>query len=99
MSIQTNGDHVNSDAIEAAIRAAWVYAVGVSPGEDDDFFQSGGDSLLAVNFIGTINRELDVKVPLVSIFDTPVYADFVRVVTTASGRMGEGNRPSAQGTA
>jgi phthiocerol/phenolphthiocerol synthesis type-I polyketide synthase E len=99
MSIQNNGERINAGAMEAAIRAAWVHAVGIAPGEEDDFFETGGDSLLAVNFISAINRELGVEVPLVSIFDNPVYADFVRLVTDVGGRMGGDDQPPARGAA
>ena len=43
----------------------------------DDFFARGGDSLLAVELIAAIDRELGVRLPLRFVFEQPVIANLV----------------------
>ncbi|CAI1732132.1 Tyrocidine synthase III [Serratia quinivorans] len=38
---------------------------------DDDFFESGGNSLTAVMFINQVNKALDIKLPMQILFQTP----------------------------
>lgn len=41
---------------------------------DDDFFESGGNSLTAVMFINQVNKALAIKLPLQILFQTPTIA-------------------------
>jgi amino acid adenylation domain-containing protein/non-ribosomal peptide synthase protein (TIGR01720 family)/FkbM family methyltransferase len=47
-------------------------------GVNDDFFEIGGHSLLAVRLIGAIRKELNIEVDMTSVFDYPTIASFVQ---------------------
>lgn len=42
-----------------------------SVGPDDDFFQLGGDSMLAVRMLGTVSSRFGVKIDVVRFLQTP----------------------------
>jgi nonribosomal peptide synthetase DhbF len=54
-----------------------------SPGVDDNFFFSGGDSILAAQIVARVRDTLSVDVSLLSFFDSPTVAGFARVVDEA----------------
>ena len=47
---------------------------------DANFFELGGHSLKAVNLVARVHRELQVKVPLVEVFDSPTVRELARVI-------------------
>ena len=57
-------------------------------GRDDDFFDLGGDSILAVQLVTAVARRLAVVVPLTALFDGPTIAAMARA-------LGEGPAPGA----
>lgn len=55
--------------IEFTIAKIWSRVLGVeNPGVHDDFFESGGHSLLAVRLINEINRTLNIRLGLAALF-------------------------------
>jgi acyl transferase domain-containing protein/thioesterase domain-containing protein len=62
-------------SVEAAIRAMWVDLLGVADvSDDDDFFDLGGHSLVAIRLMSRIQRELGVRLQLANIFDASTVA-------------------------
>jgi amino acid adenylation domain-containing protein len=51
-------------------------------GIDDNFFQLGGDSLLAMQLLSRIREATHVEVPFRSFFETPTVADIARHIAT-----------------
>lgn len=45
--------------------------LGVEPGDDEDFFELGGNSLIAVQFLGRLRNALGLDVPLRLLFEHP----------------------------
>ena len=64
-----------SRSVVAAIQAIWVDLLGVADiGIDEDFFDAGGHSLIAIRVLSRIHKELGVRFELTTIFDTPTIA-------------------------
>jgi amino acid adenylation domain-containing protein/FkbM family methyltransferase len=78
--------------IERKLQDIWSRTLAVEKsaiGIDSDFFQLGGHSLKAILMISGIHKELDIKIPLVSIFQNPTIRELAAVIsgaqTTAGG--------------
>jgi acetoacetyl-CoA synthetase len=66
-----------------AMSALWVRVLRLSPiGPDDDFFELGGDSLLALNLFHEIERVFGRALPITAIYDAPTP---VRLVALLKG--------------
>ena len=51
------------DEIERAIAAAWAGALGLDcVGVDDNYFELGGDSLMAIQLMTSLSRTLEVEI-------------------------------------
>ncbi|HEV3455524.1 MAG TPA: amino acid adenylation domain-containing protein, partial [Thermoanaerobaculia bacterium] len=65
-------------ATERALAAVWADVLGLDRvdrvGAHDDFFRLGGHSLLATRVVARLRRELDIDLPLRSMFQTPTLA-------------------------
>ncbi len=69
----------------------WCEALGLPNVPDEaDFFELGGDSLVAARMCARIGDHFGVHVPLVTMFRVPVLADFR---TEVEGRVSEGTTP------
>ncbi|HEX6911656.1 MAG TPA: phosphopantetheine-binding protein, partial [Longimicrobium sp.] len=56
---------------------------GIEPiGADDDFFEMGGDSLLAMQVMAAVNAEFALQVPLRALFEAPTPARLAQVVVS-----------------
>lgn len=54
----------------------WREALGVGDaGPDDDFFELGGDSLVATRLVARLREELHVAVPLLAVFENPTASE------------------------
>ncbi|WP_406673151.1 phosphopantetheine-binding protein [Nonomuraea sp. N2-4H] len=67
--------------IERRLAALWSAKLGVAPiGIDDDFFELGGDSLLAADVQFAIDREFGFEVPAWTLFLQPTIAELAAVI-------------------
>ncbi|MEV6865905.1 SDR family NAD(P)-dependent oxidoreductase [Streptosporangium subroseum] len=67
--------------LEATISRVWSDGLGVSRvGIDDDFFELGGNSLIAVQLIASLRKAVGVKLPMRSLFESPTVAELAVVV-------------------
>jgi len=58
--------------LAAMLCAIWAETIGVDRVRlDDDFFELGGNSLVAVQLIARISRKAGVRLPMRTLFDTP----------------------------
>ncbi|MEU0957092.1 amino acid adenylation domain-containing protein [Streptomyces niveus] len=73
-------------ATQERIAHLWSELLGPVPGligVHDDFFTLGGDSLLATRLVLALREELDVQVPLRSVFTSPTVAGLAALVDDA----------------
>jgi len=64
--------HADMGPVEARLAGCWAEALELgSVGLDDDFFDSGGDSLAAVELLAAIEQELRVEVSLEDLASAP----------------------------
>jgi amino acid adenylation domain-containing protein len=67
--------------VEELLASIWRQVLAIDQvGIDDDFFDLGGHSLLAVRMLARLQEELDVDVPLATIFERPTVRDLAEVV-------------------
>ncbi|HYH81146.1 MAG TPA: amino acid adenylation domain-containing protein, partial [Longimicrobium sp.] len=72
-------------ATETALVEAWSELLGVERvGRHDNFFDLGGQSLLAVRLTSRVRQALGVDVALADLFLRPVLADFARGIESAA---------------
>lgn len=83
-------------AVEAHLAATMADVLGVEAiGVDDDFFASGGHSLLAAQLVARLNRELGANLHLRTLFDAPTVARLAMHVES-TGDDGLAARPPIQ---
>ncbi len=74
MAETSSAQPANAQIVER-LCALWSRVLGGSPVlPDSDFFDLGGDSLLAVNMLLAVEREFRVSLPLTIIYDAPTVA-------------------------
>jgi acyl transferase domain-containing protein/thioesterase domain-containing protein/acyl carrier protein len=63
------------DEVESALAAMWQKTLGIEQiGIQDDFFELGGESLIAVRLLGQIKKTYGLDLPLATFFQTPTIA-------------------------
>ncbi|MCB5178386.1 phosphopantetheine-binding protein [Streptomyces antimicrobicus] len=73
------------DETEAAVVRLWEEALQVRPlGRDDNFFEMGGTSMLAVRICGGVERLLGFRPTADQVFDTDTLAEFAALVRAAA---------------
>lgn len=79
--------------LEAAIVRLWGEVLGGDEvGVEDDFFELGGNSLVAVQLIALMRKQLGVRLPMRSLFEEPTVAGVARLVEQLRDEPG---RPAA----
>ncbi|MER7757771.1 amino acid adenylation domain-containing protein [Kitasatospora sp. NPDC097643] len=69
-----------SGVLEEGVAEVWAALVGAEPGRDEDFFRSGGNSLLALRLIADLQTEFEVDLPLRAIFDGPTVRQLAEAI-------------------
>ncbi|HUP71407.1 MAG TPA: beta-ketoacyl synthase N-terminal-like domain-containing protein [Acidimicrobiales bacterium] len=72
-----------NDDVTTKLTAMWTDLLGVTPSADDDFFELGGHSLIAIRLMARIHRELEVRLPLATLFEAPTIRDLAALVENA----------------
>ncbi|MEV4754261.1 phosphopantetheine-binding protein [Micromonospora sp. NPDC049559] len=74
-----------SPGVESELAVLWSSKLGVAPvGVHDDFFELGGDSLLAADLLMEMYDALGVEVDAAVLFLTPTIADLVAALGAGS---------------
>jgi phthiocerol/phenolphthiocerol synthesis type-I polyketide synthase E len=86
---------VPRDEIEQTIATIWQEFLGIERvGIDDDFFDLGGDSLLAVQLITKLNEKLQKNFSPHSLLQSSTIAALAELIKDDSGLSGSNNRQS-----
>jgi amino acid adenylation domain-containing protein len=73
------------NATEEVLVGIWVQVLGLERlGIHDNFFEFGGNSLLATQVISRIRQNLRVEIPLRLLFETPTIAGLASAITSLS---------------
>jgi len=73
--------------VDARLRDIWQDLLGVADiGPDDDFFDLGGDSLIAVRMIERMKKALDVEQTLESLFEASTFRQMSDLIRSAHAR-------------
>ncbi|BAZ70870.1 beta-ketoacyl synthase (plasmid) [Fischerella sp. NIES-4106] len=71
---------------EKIIANVWQNVLGIEQvGIHDNFFELGGDSLIGVQVISQLNKELNMKIPAVSLYQSPTVSSFAKTLNTEIG--------------
>ena len=75
----TGGGAVPREGLEGSIAAIWQRVLGVPEvGFQDNFFDLGGNSLLGLQVVSEMSRELGVQVAPVTLFESPTVSALAR---------------------
>lgn len=71
-----------SNPLELKLTQIWEAVLGVSPlSVEDNFFDMGGDSLLAVQLFNRMQQQLDCALPLATLFQAPNVRQFAPLLS------------------
>ncbi|MEU2266138.1 non-ribosomal peptide synthetase [Streptomyces olindensis] len=71
-----------TDPVRETVAGVWSQLLGgIELRDEDDFFERGGHSLLAVQAAGRIRKELGHRIPVRIMFEKPTLGEFTRAVT------------------
>jgi amino acid adenylation domain-containing protein len=83
--------------LEKRLAELWSTTLGIERvGIDDNFFQLGGDSLLATQLLPRLRDEAHVEVSFRQFFDTPTIADIAEYIASVQQGMPQLSAPSLQ---
>jgi acyl carrier protein len=67
---------------ERALAEVWRQVLGTDAvGPDDNFFDLGGNSLIGLKVVSRLKRELDVEIPIVTLFEGPTVSAFSKLIS------------------
>ncbi len=70
--------------LEEKLTQYWTAILQINPiGRHDKFFELGGTSIQAAQFIGQLQKELDTSIFVTTIFDNPTIATYAKMLETA----------------
>jgi acyl transferase domain-containing protein len=74
------------DDLQRLLASFWSGVLGMSEiGVDDDFFELGGNSLVAVQLAARMREQLSVELPIASLFDHPTIRSIAAHLTAERG--------------
>jgi amino acid adenylation domain-containing protein len=85
--------------LEKRLAQTWSNVLGVDSGLigiDSDFFRTGGHSLNATRLVAQVNREFNLELPLVKIFELPRLKDFAAYLAKMINQTGNKKQTAAQ---
>src|SRR5262249_13487230 len=69
---------------EKSLAAVWIKLLGIDRvGLNDNYFELGGDSLLATQLVSQVRSVFEVEIPLVELFRHPTLAELAELIEEA----------------
>ncbi len=94
MSNLSTAQMTASGSATAKLTEIWQDLLGIDPiGIDQNYFDLGGDSSLAVHLFARIEKVFGVKLPLATLFEAPTIEDLVRVLSEQTSTSTSGWSP------
>lgn len=88
------------NALEQTIARLWGEVLGAGEiGMTDDFFEIGGNSLIAVQLISMLRKEVGVRLPMRSLFEQPTVAGTAALVAKLAAEQGVAGPGTAESEA
>ena len=85
--------YVPVDAMASSFHAIWTSTLGVTQAqENDNFFITGGHSLLAIQMVARLNRDLNCQLQMRDVF---VHPTFAQLLAHVRGQVGKGQKVAA----
>ncbi len=73
-----------STLIEQQLAEIWAAVLGIEPvGIHDNFFELGGHSLLTAQMLSQVEKNFQVELPLIRLFEAPTVAGLAQVINVA----------------
>lgn len=87
----SDGDYVApGSGLERAVVAVWEELFGIQRvGTADNFFEMGGNSLLAIQLVSRLRKELQLELPLNTLFEAPTVAGLAAAIESIQSRARE----------
>ncbi|HEY0544287.1 MAG TPA: beta-ketoacyl synthase N-terminal-like domain-containing protein [Pyrinomonadaceae bacterium] len=87
----SDGDYVAPGSeLERAVAAVWEELFGIQRvGTADNFFEMGGNSLLAIQLVSRLRKELQIELPLNTLFESPTVAGLAAAIESIQSRARE----------
>ncbi|MDQ0599372.1 acyl carrier protein [Streptomyces canus] len=74
------------DRLADTVTAVWTEVLGIDGiGPDDDFFDLGGDSLVATRLTARLEQRLGTAIDVLTVFDHPTIGELVTELEKAHG--------------
>jgi acyl carrier protein len=87
---ETPGVRCSENAASGELGRIWQQLLGVdSIGANDNFFDLGGDSILAIHLFAEIEKVFKIKLPVSVLFDAPTLEELAETIRRADRRQGD----------
>ncbi|MBV9209443.1 MAG: SDR family NAD(P)-dependent oxidoreductase [Acidobacteria bacterium] len=88
---EDDGDYVAPEGeLEKAVASVWGELFGIQRvSATDNFFEMGGNSLLAIQLISRLRKELELELPLNTLFEWPTVEGLAGAIVEIQGRARE----------
>ncbi len=81
------------NSVEECLAGIWSKLLGIGdPGALDDFFELGGDSLIAVRFFARVKKQLGVSLPISTLFQAPTIRKLAKLLIDGGVEVDGGKR-------
>lgn len=88
---ESDGEYVAPGSeLERAVASVWEELFGIQRvGAADNFFEMGGNSLLAIQLVSRLRKELEIELPLNTLFESPTVAGLATAIESIQARARE----------